>query len=69
MGTDLIEEPIHVRRFYGGKERGVCYQFTIGDKWEVLTQVEFNAFIGRCMQLSPNFIPIWLFATCENYQI
>ena len=47
MGTKIFEKyGIHVKRFYGGEDRGVCYQITVnrfeGCAWTQLTRKEYE---------------------------
>lgn len=46
MGTTLYDKNgINIRRFYGGDERGVCYQITIGKEYVQLTGEQFIEFL------------------------
>lgn len=50
MGTKIWDNyGIQVKRFYGGRLRGVCYQVTIGDQYVQLTGQEFKIFLTETM--------------------
>ena len=56
MGTQLFQKNgIAVNRFYGGQERGVCYQITIigSDNkyyWVQLTEDQFKEFLAETIK-------------------
>ena len=48
MGTVIYDKNgVHIKRFYGGEKRGMCYQISIPDKYIQLTQKEFNILSKR----------------------
>jgi len=50
MGANLWDNyGIKVKRFYGGKLRGVCYRITVGDCQVDLTGQEFRIFMTETM--------------------
>jgi len=48
MGTEIInEDGIYVKRFYGGKERGVMFSVIIDKEF---TKSEFKDFLKKCLE-------------------
>ena len=48
MGTEIMNENgVFVKRFYGGKDRGVCFAVTIDRSF---TQLEFSVLLGIIMK-------------------
>jgi hypothetical protein len=63
MGTVIYDKyGINIKRFYGGTERGTCYQITIGSENVQLTENEFSDLVSGKWLVADrlkryNFIP------------
>ena len=47
MGTVITENPIYIKRFYGGHDRGVCYHVAIDRSYVELTENEIKIMIAK----------------------
>jgi len=49
MGTVIYEKQgIQVKRFYGGDQRGICYQITTSEGYVQLTEKQFKDLLKGC---------------------